>query len=126
MPINFQVVLNELGGSRLQFVKRSPRRAGHVMANGPRVIKRVLLEALVSRFFIVLAFSSPLLAAGRRKRWATPNNILFPLYFQLNYAILLPTNLRHSRRRATVGFLVDTAIVIHIHERYTREDEHSH
>jgi hypothetical protein len=44
MPINFQVVLNELGGSRLQFVKRSPRRAGHVMANGPRVIKRVLLD----------------------------------------------------------------------------------
>jgi hypothetical protein len=42
MPINFQVVLNELGGSRLQFVKRSPGRSGHVMANVPHAIKRVL------------------------------------------------------------------------------------
>ena len=39
MPINFLFVLNELGGSRLQFVKRPPRSTGHVMANGPRVIE---------------------------------------------------------------------------------------
>jgi hypothetical protein len=43
MPSNFQVVLHELGSSCLQFVKCSPRIAGHVMANVPRVIKRVLV-----------------------------------------------------------------------------------
>ena len=46
MPINFLFVLNELGGSRLQFIKRSPRSTGHVMANRPRVIKRMFLERI--------------------------------------------------------------------------------